>query len=441
MPEFQVVSDFKMTGDQPQAVQRLANGVRDGVNQQTLLGVTGSGKTFTMANIIQEVQRPTLVIAHNKTLAAQLASEFKEFFPRNAVEYFVSYYDYYQPEAYVPQTDTYVEKDASINDELDKLRLSATTSLLTRRDVLIVASVSCIYGLGDPSDYFDMVANVRVGEIRDRSRLLRQLVDMQYDRNDYELSRGKFRVRGDTLEIVPAYEDVAVRIQFFGDEVERIVQLDPLTGEILAQKEETAIYPAKHFVTTKERLALAVADIKVELEERLKWLRDQGKVLEAARLESRTHYDLEMLEETGFCHGVENYARHLSRRAPGSAPWTLLDYFPEDYLMFIDESHMTLPQVRGMYHGDLSRKQTLVDFGFRLPSALDNRPLNFGEFERHINQVVYVSATPGPYEMEHSSLIVEQVIRPTGLLDPTVEVKPTTGQIDDLLHQIKLRVE
>jgi excinuclease ABC subunit B len=441
MPEFQVVSDFKMTGDQPQAVQRLANGVRDGVNQQTLLGVTGSGKTFTMANIIQEVQRPTLVIAHNKTLAAQLASEFKEFFPRNAVEYFVSYYDYYQPEAYVPQTDTYVEKDASINDELDKLRLSATTSLLTRRDVLIVASVSCIYGLGDPSDYFDMVANVRVGEIRDRSRLLRQLVDMQYDRNDYELSRGKFRVRGDTLEIVPAYEDVAVRIQFFGDEVERIVQLDPLTGEILAQKEEIAIYPAKHFVTTKERLALAVADIKVELEERLKWLRDQGKVLEAARLESRTHYDLEMLEETGFCHGVENYARHLSRRAPGSAPWTLLDYFPEDYLMFIDESHMTLPQVRGMYHGDLSRKQTLVDFGFRLPSALDNRPLNFGEFERHINQVVYVSATPGPYEMEHSSLIVEQVIRPTGLLDPTVEVKPTTGQIDDLLHQIKLRVE
>jgi excinuclease ABC subunit B len=441
MPEFQIVSDFKMTGDQPRAVQRLANGVRDGVTQQTMLGVTGSGKTFTMANIIQEVQRPTLVIAHNKTLAAQLASEFKEFFPRNAVEYFVSYYDYYQPEAYVPQTDTYVEKDASINDELDKLRLSATTSLLTRRDVLIVASVSCIYGLGDPSDYFNMVARVQVGDIRDRSRLLRQLVDMQYDRNDYELSRGKFRVRGDTLEIVPAYEDVAVRIQFFGDEVERIVQLDPLTGEILGQKEETAIYPAKHFVTTKERLELAVADIKVELEERLKWLRDQGKVLEVARLESRTHYDLEMLEETGFCHGVENYARHLSRRAPGSAPWTLLDYFPEDYLMFIDESHMTLPQVRGMYYGDISRKQTLVDFGFRLPSALDNRPLNFGEFERHINQVVYVSATPGPYEMEHSSTIVEQVIRPTGLLDPTVEVKPTAGQIDDLLHQIKLRVE
>jgi excinuclease ABC subunit B len=441
MPEFQIVSDFKMTGDQPQAVQRLANGVRDGVAQQTLLGVTGSGKTFTMANIIQEVQRPTLVIAHNKTLAAQLASEFKEFFPRNAVEYFVSYYDYYQPEAYVPQTDIYVEKDASINDELDKLRLSATTSLLTRRDVLIVASVSCIYGLGDPSDYFNLVAKVQVGEIRDRSRLLRQLVDMQYDRNDYELSRGKFRVRGDTLEIVPAYEDVAVRIQFFGDEVERIVQLDPLTGEILGQQEETAIYPAKHFVTTKERLALAVADIKVELEERLKELRDQGKVLEAARLESRTHYDLEMLEETGFCHGVENYARHLARRAPGSAPWTLLDYFPEDYLMFIDESHMTLPQVRGMYHGDISRKQTLVDYGFRLPSALDNRPLNFGEFERHINQVIYVSATPGPYEMEHSSMIVEQVIRPTGLLDPTVEVKPTAGQIDDLLHQIKLRVE
>ena len=441
MPDFTIASDFQMTGDQPQAVARLVDGVQAGVTQQALLGVTGSGKTFTMANIVQEVQRPTLVIAHNKTLAAQLATEFKEFFPHNAVEYFVSYYDYYQPEAYVPQTDTYVEKDASINEELDKLRLSATTSLLTRRDVLIVASVSCIYGLGDPQDYFNLVAQVQVGEIRDRGRLLRQLIEMQYERNDLDLSRGKFRVRGDTLEIVPAYEEVAMRIQFFGDEVERIVSLDPLTGEVLAQQQEAAIYPAKHFVTSKERLALACADIAVELEERLRELRAEGKVLEAARLESRTHYDLEMLQETGFCVGVENYARHLSRRAAGSAPWTLLDYFPEDYLLLVDESHMTLPQIRGMYHGDRSRKQTLVDFGFRLPSALDNRPLNFGEFERHINQVVFVSATPGPYEMEHSAAVVEQVIRPTGLLDPTIEVKPSEGQIDDLLHQIKVRVE
>ena len=441
MPEFTIASDFQMTGDQPQAVTRLTAGVQAGVVQQALLGVTGSGKTFTMANIVQEVQRPTLVIAHNKTLAAQLATEFREFFPHNAVEYFVSYYDYYQPEAYVPQTDTYVEKDASINEELDKLRLSATTSLLTRRDVLIVASVSCIYGLGDPQDYFNLVAQVQVGEIRDRGRLLRQLIEMQYERNDLELSRGKFRVRGDTLEIVPAYEEVAMRIQFFGDEVERIVSLDPLTGEVLAQQQEAAIYPAKHFVTSKERLALACADIAVELEERLRELRAEGKILEAARLESRTHYDLEMLQETGFCAGVENYARHLSRRAAGSAPWTLLDYFPEDYLLLVDESHMTLPQIRGMYHGDRSRKQTLVDFGFRLPSALDNRPLNFGEFERHINQVVFVSATPGPYEMEHSAAVVEQVIRPTGLLDPTIEVKPSERQIDDLLHQIKVRVE
>ena len=441
MPDFALASDFKMTGDQPRAVQRLANGLREGLTQQTLMGVTGSGKTFTMANIIQEVQRPTLVIAHNKTLAAQLASEFKDFFPQNAVEYFVSYYDYYQPEAYVPRTDTYVEKDASINEELDKLRLSATYSLMTRRDVLIVASVSCIYGLGDPEDYFNLVASIKVGEIRDRGRLLRQLVDMQYERNDFDLARGKFRIRGDTLEIVPAYEEVAVRIQFFGDEVERIVQLDPLTGELLGQLEEAAIYPAKHFVTSKERLELASADIGTELEERLKELRDQGKILEAARLESRTHYDVEMLQETGFCSGVENYARHLSRRGPGTAPWTLLDYFPEDFLLFVDESHMTLPQVRGMYGGDMSRKQTLVDYGFRLPSAMDNRPLNFGEFEKHINQIVFVSATPGPYEMEHSPAIVEQVIRPTGLLDPTIEVKPTTGQIDDLLHQIKLRVD
>ena len=441
MPEFQLASEFRMTGDQPQAVARLSKGVQDGVTHQTMLGVTGSGKTFTMANIVQEVKRPTLVMAHNKTLAAQLATEFKEFFPHNAVEYFVSYYDYYQPEAYVPQSDTYIEKDSSVNEELDKLRLSATTSLLTRRDVLIVASVSCIYGLGDPQDYFDLVAQVKVGEIRHRSQLVRQLVDMQYERNDMDLARGKFRIRGDTLEIVPAYEEVAVRIQFLGDEIERIVQLDPLTGEVLADLPETSIYPANHFVTSKEKVELAIADIKVELEQRLKELRDQGKVLEAARLESRTHYDLEMLQETGFCSGVENYARHLSQRPVGSAPWTLLDYFPEDFLMFVDESHMTLPQVRGMYHGDISRKRTLVDFGFRLPSALDNRPLNFDEYESRINQVIYVSATPGPYELKTSPLIVEQVIRPTGLLDPTVEVKPTEGQIDDLLQRIRERVD
>ena len=438
---FELVADFKMTGDQPQAVARLAQGVNDGATFQTMLGVTGSGKTFSMANIVQEVQRPTIVMAHNKTLAAQLASEFKEFFPHNAVEYFVSYYDYYQPEAYVPQSDTYIEKDSSVNEELDKLRLSATTSLLTRRDVLIVASVSCIYGLGDPEDYFNLVAQVKVGEIRNRRQLVRQLVDMHYERNDMDLSRGKFRIRGDTLEIIPAYEEAAIRVQFFGDEVERIVQLDPLTGEVLADLADIAIYPANHFVTSKEKLEAAIVDIGLELEERLGEMRAEGKILEAARLESRTHYDLEMLQETGFCSGVENYSRHLSRRAPGSCPWTLLDYFPEDYLMFVDESHMTLPQVRGMYHGDMSRKKTLVDFGFRLPSALDNRPLNFEEYEGHINQVIYVSATPAAFEMQRSTATVEQVIRPTGLLDPTLEVKPTEGQIDDLLEQIKIRVD
>ena len=438
---FQLTAEFGMTGDQPGAVDRLSDGLEKGQDRQTLLGVTGSGKTFTMANIVQQVQRPTLVMAHNKTLAAQLAQEFKEFFPHNAVEYFVSYYDYYQPEAYVPQSDTYIEKDSSVNEELDKLRLSATTSLLTRRDVLIVASVSCIYGLGDPNDYFNLVAQVKVGEIRSRSQLVRQLVDMQYDRNDLDLSRAKFRVRGDVLELVPAYEEAAVRIQFFGDEVERIVQLDPLTGELLAELPQVAIYPANHFVTTKEKLDLAVTGIREELEWRLRELRDTGKILEAARLESRTNYDLEMLQETGFCSGVENYARHLSQRPVGSAPWTLLDYFPDDYLLFVDESHMTLPQVRGMYGGDMSRKKTLVEFGFRLPSALDNRPLNFDEYEDHINQVVYVSATPGPYELQQSRHVVEQVIRPTGLLDPTLEVLPTKGQIDDLLARIKERVE
>jgi excinuclease ABC subunit B len=380
-------------------------------------------------------------MAHNKTLAAQLASEFKEFFPHNAVEYFVSYYDYYQPEAYVPQSDTYIEKDSSVNEELDKLRLSSTTSLLTRRDVLIVASVSCIYGLGDPNDYFNLVAHVKVGETRNRIQLVRQLVDMQYERNDMDLARAKFRIRGDTLELVPAYEEAAVRIQFFGDEVERIVQVDPLTGEVLADMAEVSIYPANHFVTSKEKMELAVTTIKEELVWRLKELKDSGKILEAARLESRTNYDLEMMQETGFCSGVENYARHLSQRPVGSPPWTLLDYFPNDYLMFVDESHMTLPQVRGMYRGDISRKTTLVDYGFRLPSALDNRPLNFEEYEEHINQVVYVSATPGPYELQNSSSVVEQVIRPTGLLDPTLEVKPTEGQIDDLLQQIKERIE
>ena len=441
MPEFKIVADFKPTGDQPEAVDKLVAGVEAGQRYQTLMGVTGSGKTFTMANIVERLQRPALVIAHNKTLAAQLATEFREFFPENAVEYFVSYYDYYQPEAYVPHTDTYIEKDADVNEEIDKLRLAATRSLLSRRDVLIVASVSCIYGLGDPEDYYSFVAHLRVGELRNRSQLVRALVNMQYERNDMELSRGRFRIRGDTLELLPAYEEVAVRIQFWGDEVERIVEIDPLTGEILSQREEMDIYPAKHFVTSREKLLLAIDDIQVELGERLEELRARDKLLEVARLESRTKYDIEMLRETGFCGGVENYARHLSRRAAGSSPWTLLDYFPKDFLLFVDESHMTLPQVRGMYHGDMSRKKTLVDYGFRLPSALDNRPLNFREFEDHINQVVFVSATPGPHEMEVSNQVVEQVIRPTGILDPTVEMKPTQGQIDDLIHQIRERVD
>ena len=441
MPDFQLVADFGMMGDQEPAVSRLSAGVMEGQRYQTLLGVTGSGKTFTMANIVQETQKPTIVIAHNKTLAAQLATEFKEFFPHNAVEYFVSYYDYYQPEAYIPRTDTYIEKDSSVNEELDKLRLASTTSLLTRRDTLIVASVSCIYGLGDPSDYFEMVARIEVGEEYNRRALLRQLIDMQYERNDTDLARGRFTVRGDTLEIVPAYEEFAVRVQFFGDEVERILTLDTLTGEVLNERQEFSVYPAKHFVTSREKLDAALVDIEVEMNERVDELKIQGKLLEAQRLEQRTRYDMEMLDETGFCAGVENYARHLSRRPAGSAPWTLLDYFPDDFLMFVDESHMTLPQVRGMYNGDISRKKTLVEYGFRLPSALDNRPLHFKEFEDHINQVVYVSATPGPLELEKTNTIVEQVIRPTGLLDPTIEVKPTTGQIDDLLHEIRQRID
>ena len=441
MPPFRVASEFRMTGDQPQAVDQLVGSLEAGTPYQALMGVTGSGKTFTMANIVERVQRTTLVLAHNKTLAAQLATEFREFFPDNAVEYFVSYYDYYQPEAYVPHTDTYIEKETEINEEIDRLRHAATRSLLTRRDVLIVASVSCIYGLGDPQDYLSFVATVEKGERRSLYRLIRSLVDMQYERNDLDFRRGTFRVRGDTLDVFPAYEELGVRISFWGDEVEGIVEMDPLTGEVLAERNQLQLYPAKHWVTPAEKMDQARESIQEELAERLAWLREQGKVLEAARLESRSRYDLEMLQEVGYCSGIENYSRHLSARAPGSAPWTLLDYFPDDFLLFIDESHMTVPQVRGMYFGDMSRKQTLVDFGFRLPSAMDNRPLNFPEFEERLNQVVFVSATPGPYEMQRSAKTAEQVIRPTGLLDPTVEVKPTTGQIDDLLQQVRARVE
>ena len=439
MPQFEIVSDFRPTGDQPQAIDKLVAGIDQGMKHQSLLGVTGSGKTFTMACAVERLQRPTIVIAHNKTLAAQLATEFKEFFPRNAVEYFVSYYDYYQPEAYVPRTDTYIEKDADINEQLDKLRHAATRALLTRRDVLIVASVSCIFGLGSPEEYQGFVAYVRKGEQRSRNLLVRQLVDMQYERNDYDLARGRFRVRGDTLEILPAYEEIGVRIEFWGDEIERIVEVDTLTGELVAERQDIEIYPAKHFVTSEEKMLDAMEDIKAELAVRTAELETQGKLLESQRLESRTMYDLEMMRETGYCAGVENYSRHLSRREAGSTPYTLMDYLPEDALIFIDESHMTLPQLRGMYFGDRSRKEVLVDFGFRLPSALDNRPLNFGEFEERVNQIVYVSATPGPYEYEHSQSIVEQVIRPTGLMDPVVEVKPTEGQIDDLIHEIRLR--
>jgi len=441
MPPFEIVSDFKMTGDQPEAVEGLVEGLNKGFKHQTLLGVTGSGKTFTMANAIARVQKPTLVICHNKTLAAQLCTEFKEFFPNNAVEYFVSYYDYYQPEAYIPRTDTYIEKEVDINEEIDKLRHSATRALFERRDVLIVASVSCIYGLGEPEEYRSFVCSLKRGDSYRRQKLLRQLVDMQYERNDIDFTRGKFRVRGDTLEIQPAYEELALRVEFFGDALERIIEIDPLTGELLAELDSVDIYPAKHFVTSHDKLMLAIESIKQELEERLSQLKGQGKLLEAARLEARTNYDIEMLSEAGYCTGVENYSRHLSQRAPGSPPWTLLDYFPEDFLLFIDESHMTLPQIRGMYHGDRSRKETLVEYGFRLPSALDNRPLNFSEFQQRINQVAYTSATPAEYEYAHSQQVVEQLVRPTGLLEPTVEVKPTKGQIDDLLDQIKTRVD
>jgi len=440
MSDFELISDFKMTGDQPQAVDKLVSGLSQDYKKQTLLGVTGSGKTFTMANVIARVQRPTLVLCHNKTLAAQLYAEFREFFPNNAVEYFVSYYDYYQPEAYVPQQDLYIEKDADINDEIDKLRHAATRSLLTRRDTLIVASVSCIYGLGSPEEYQSFVLDLEKGKQYNRQRILHRLVDMQYERNDIDFTRGKFRIRGDTLEIQPAYEEMALRIEFFGDEVERIVRIDPLTGEILSELNSVEIFPAKHFVTSQEKLLKAIEGIEQELQQQTKKLKDEGKLLEAARLEQRTNYDLEMLREAGYCNGVENYSRHLAGREPGSAPWTLLDYFPDDFLVFIDESHMSLPQIRGMFHGDTARKKTLIDFGFRLPSALDNRPLSYDEFEQRISQVIYTTATPGDYEKSHSSQIVEQLVRPTGLLEPTVEIKPTRGQIDDLLDQIKQRI-
>jgi len=441
MPQFKIVSDFSLAGDQPQAVDKLVAGLNNGYRAQTLLGVTGSGKTFGIANVIARVQRPTLVISHNKTLAAQLYSEFKEFFPENAVEYFVSYYDYYQPEAYIPRTDTYIEKEVDINEEIDKLRHASTRSLFERRDVVIVASVSCIYGLGEPEEYRSFVLSLKKGENHRRDDVLRRLVDMQYERNDIDFTRGRFRLRGDTLEIQPAYEDLALRIEFFGDDIERIASLDPLTGEFLSEMNAVDIYPAKHFVTSQEKMALAIEDIQKELIEQLARLKQEGKLLEAARLEQRTNYDLEMLQEAGYCHGVENYSRHLAQRAAGSAPWTLIDYFPEDFLLIIDESHMTIPQIRGMYNGDRSRKQTLVSYGFRLPSAMDNRPLNFEEFNERINQVIFTSATPSEYEHQHSRQVVEQVVRPTGLLEPTIEIKPTQGQVDDLIHQIKLRVE
>jgi excinuclease ABC subunit B len=441
MTEFKIVSDFRPTGDQPQAIDALVQGLESDLHKQTLLGVTGSGKTFTMANIIERWKRPTLVLAPNRTLAAQLCSEFKEFFPENAVEYFVSYYDYYQPEAYIPRTDTYIAKDADINDEIDKLRHAATRALFERKDVIIVASVSCIYGLGEPEEYQSFVLHFEKNQPASRSRIMRRLVDMQYERNDTNLVRGKFRLRGDSLTLLPAYEELAVRVDFFGDEVERIIEIDPMTGELLAERDSLDIYPAKHFVTSKDKLEQAIDDIEAELEGRLAELKDAGRLLEASRLEERTRYDIESLREAGYCSGIENYSRHLARRGAGSTPWTLLDYFPDEWLLFVDESHIALPQVRGMYFGDVARKQTLVDFGFRLPSALDNRPLNFTEFEEHIDRVVYVSATPGPYEQEHSEQTVEQIIRPTGLIDPEVTVKPTKGQIDDLLDEVRQRVD
>ncbi len=441
MGDFELVAPYDPAGDQPQAIKELTTGIQKNHRHQTLLGATGTGKTYTMAAVVENVQKPTLVIAHNKTLAAQLCNEFKEYFPHNAVEYFVSYYDYYQPEAYVPQTDTYIEKDSSMNEDIDKLRLSATRSLFERKDVLIVASVSCIYGLGSPEDYMDLSCSLKVGMIRERDEILRELTLLQYSRNDMDLSRGHFRVKGDVLEIYPSYEDYALRVELFGDEIERISRINTVTGEVKADMQEVTIYPASHFVTPEEKTKRAVKSIKQELEERLKELKEQNKLVEAQRLEQRTRYDLEMLEQMGFCSGIENYSRHLDGRPPGSRPNTLLDYFPDDFLVIIDESHMTIPQIGGMFSGDRSRKEKLVEYGFRLPSALDNRPLNFEEFESLVPQAVYVSATPGPYEEEHSQQVVEQIIRPTGLVDPEIEVRPIENQIDDLLEEIRFVVE
>lgn len=441
MPEFRLHAPYQPTGDQPQAIAELVKGFKEGNQCQTLLGVTGSGKTFTMANVIQELQKPTLVIAHNKTLAAQLYGEFKEMFPENAVEYFVSYYDYYQPEAYVPSSDTYIAKDSSVNDEIDKLRLSATASLIERRDVIIISSVSCIYGLGEPENFEKMMVSLRPGMEKDRDEVLRQLIDIQYDRNEMDFKRGTFRVHGDVVEVIPANEaDMAVRIEFFGDEIDRITKVDVLTGEIKSELSHVAIFPASHYVVGKEDLERAVKAIEKELEEQIKYFKSEGKLLEAQRISERTNFDIEMMRETGFCSGIENYSRHLTGSAAGQPPRTLLDYFPDDFIMMIDESHKTVPQVGGMYHGDQSRKRTLVDYGFRLPSALDNRPLSFDEFEQKIDQVLFVSATPGPYEAEHELLRAEQVIRPTGLLDPEVEVRPVEGQIDDLISEVNKEV-
>ena len=442
--DFHLELPWPLAGDQPHASEALINGIQAGKRDQVLLGVTGSGKTVTMAKIIAETRRPTLVMAHNKTLAAQLYGEFREFFPKNAVHYFVSYYDYYQPEAYIPRSDTYIEKDSSRNEEIDKMRHAATRSLFERRDVIIVASVSCIYGLGAPVDYGAVTVRLRRGERERRDKVLRHLVDIQYARNDQAFTRGTFRVRGDTLEVYPAYEDLAVRVEFFGDEIERLTELDPLTGEVLAERDKIDIYPARHFVTPRDKLIEAIKDIEAELEERLKELESGGRLLEAQRLKQRTNFDIEMLRETGTCHGVENYSRHMARRPAGSRPWTLLDYFPPDFLTFMDESHMSIPQVHGMYGGDRSRKEILVDYGFRLPSALDNRPLRFDEFEERLSQAIYVSATPGPYETERvggETKFVEQIIRPTGLIDPVIHLRKTEGQIDDLLGEIRARVD
>ena len=442
MDRFKLVSDYKLSGDQPEAVDKLVKGIQSGLKEQTLLGVTGSGKTFTMANVIERTNRPTLVLAHNKILAAQLCSEFKEFFPENAVEYFVSYYDYYQPEAYVPSKDVYIEKDSSVNDEIDKLRHSATSALFERRDVIIVASVSCIYSLGDPEEYRSMCVSIRKGQEKSREQLLADLVGIQYERNDINFVRNKFRVRGDVVEIYPAAStDTAIRVEFFGDEIDRISEINVVTGELLSYLSHTVIFPASHYIVGKDKMREAIEEIRQELDERIKYFKDNDMLIEAQRIDQRTNYDIEMLEEVGFCSGIENYSRVLARRQPGAVPYTLLDHLPEDFLLMVDESHVSLPQVRGMYAGDRARKQTLVDYGFRLPSALDNRPLTFDEFYSHINQAVFVSATPGPIEKERSQQVVEQLIRPTGLLDPLIMVKPTEGQIDDLLSEINKRIE